>query len=79
MGIAGTMQLPVTVLNANKKSETGKKAQFGNIAAAKVGGRCIASAGEVLLLEMSCDARSYITACRQWRTSSELRWDRAPC
>ncbi|KAG2432826.1 hypothetical protein HXX76_008560 [Chlamydomonas incerta] len=29
------MQLPVTVLNANTKRETGKKAQFANIAAAK--------------------------------------------
>jgi hypothetical protein len=31
------MQMPVTVLNANTKRETGKKAQEGNIAAAKVG------------------------------------------
>jgi hypothetical protein len=31
------MQLPVTVLNANTKREQGKKAQLGNIAAAKVG------------------------------------------
>jgi hypothetical protein len=31
------MQVPVTVLNANTKRETGKKAQDGNIAAAKVG------------------------------------------
>jgi hypothetical protein len=30
------MQVPVTVLNANTKRETGKKAQDGNIAAAKV-------------------------------------------
>jgi hypothetical protein len=30
------MQVPVTVLNANTKRETGKKAQEGNIAAAKV-------------------------------------------
>ena len=30
------MQLPVTVLNANTKREQGKKAQLGNIAAAKV-------------------------------------------
>jgi len=30
------MQLPVTVLNASTKRESGKKAQFGNIAAAKV-------------------------------------------
>ena len=30
------MQMPVTVLNANTKRETGKKAQEGNIAAAKV-------------------------------------------
>jgi hypothetical protein len=30
------MQLPVTVLNANTKRETGKKAQFANITAAKV-------------------------------------------
>lgn len=29
------MQLPVTVLNAGTKRESGKKAQFGNIAAAK--------------------------------------------
>ncbi|KAG2485569.1 hypothetical protein HYH03_015733 [Edaphochlamys debaryana] len=29
------MQVPVTVLNANTKRETGKKAQFANIAAAK--------------------------------------------
>ena len=29
------MQLPVTVLNTNTKRETGKKAQFANIAAAK--------------------------------------------
>ena len=31
------MQLPVHVLNANTKRDTGKKAQLGNIAAAKVG------------------------------------------
>lgn len=28
--------LPITVLNTNMKRETGKKAQFANIAAAKV-------------------------------------------
>jgi len=31
------MQLPVTVLNASTKRDTGKKAQLGNIQAAKVG------------------------------------------
>ena len=31
------MQLPVTVLNTNTKRDTGKKAQLGNIMAAKVG------------------------------------------
>lgn len=31
------MQVPMTILNANTKRETGKKAQLGNIAAAKVG------------------------------------------
>jgi hypothetical protein len=30
------MQLPMTVLNTSTKRETGKKAQFANIAAAKV-------------------------------------------
>lgn len=30
------MQLPVTVLNANTKREQGRKAQMGNIMAAKV-------------------------------------------
>jgi hypothetical protein len=30
------MQLPVTVLNASTKRDTGKKAQLGNITAAKV-------------------------------------------
>jgi len=38
------MQLPVTVLNAGTKRESGKKAQFGNIAAAKAspkGGRAL--------------------------------------
>jgi hypothetical protein len=30
------MQVPVTVLNASTKREQGKKAQLGNIAAAKV-------------------------------------------
>ena len=30
------MQAPVAVLTANTKRETGKKAQFGNIMAAKV-------------------------------------------
>ena len=30
------MQLPVTVLNANTKRDQGKKAQLGNITAAKV-------------------------------------------
>ena len=29
------MQMPVTILNTNTKRETGKKAQFANIAAAK--------------------------------------------
>lgn len=31
------MQAPVTVLQANTKRDTGKKAQYGNILAAKVG------------------------------------------
>ena len=29
------MQMPVTILNANTKREQGRKAQLGNIAAAK--------------------------------------------
>ena len=32
------MMAPVTVINQNTKRETGKKAQLGNIAAAKVRG-----------------------------------------
>ena len=32
------MQAPVTVLQANTRRDTGKKAQYGNIMAAKVGG-----------------------------------------
>lgn len=31
------MQAPVAVINANTKREQGKKAQFGNIMAGKVG------------------------------------------
>jgi hypothetical protein len=41
-----TMQLPVTVLNASTKRESGKKAQFGNIAAAKVRRECSVFLGE---------------------------------
>jgi hypothetical protein len=32
----GSSMLPVTVLNANTKRDQGRKAQLGNIAAAKV-------------------------------------------
>jgi hypothetical protein len=35
------MQAPVTVLQTNTKRDTGKKAQYGNIMAGKVGGRGI--------------------------------------
>lgn len=31
------MQMPVTILNTNTKRDQGKKAQLGNITAAKVG------------------------------------------
>lgn len=34
------MQAPVTVLQANTKRDTGKKAQYGNIMAGKVRRRC---------------------------------------
>jgi hypothetical protein len=71
------MQLPVTVLNANTKREQGKKAQLGNIAAAKVP-------------SMFWRWQSALTAAppqpltprrirRPWPTSSEPRWARDRC
>lgn len=69
------MQLPVTVLNANTKRETGKKAQFANIAAAKVCREREPVPGRLLFrseLQQRFDRRLS-------RTSFEPRWGRAPC
>ena len=41
-------QAPVTVLQANTKRDTGKKAQYGNILAGKVRGACSSGAGHAL-------------------------------
>lgn len=48
------MQLPVTVLNTNTKRETGKKAQFANIQAAKVCTCTCPSRVEHLLQQFVC-------------------------
>ncbi len=51
------MQLPVTVLNANTKREQGKKAQLGNIVAAKVRVLAVAEAPGVAGASGCCVGR----------------------
>jgi hypothetical protein len=84
------MQAPVTVLQTNTKRDTGKKAQVGNIMAAKVRRRCAPPefagaippdrpAGFDPIGDLRPSSPRPCAACRPWRTSCAPRWALAPC
>lgn len=72
--------LPVTVLNANTKRDQGKKAQLGNIMAAKVssGAR---GPGRFAIRRQSCTGAICVPPARRRRSriSSGRRWGRDLC
>jgi hypothetical protein len=67
------MNLPVTVLNANTKREQGKKAQLGNIVAAKVRERSEWHAAGVCCGMQNAEVVN-ILVCRLWQTSFAPPW-----
>lgn len=77
------MQVPVAaVLNANTKRDTGKKAQFGNIAAAKVQRTIHCSDKDTSGCSRSgCSKHNAVGSpcCRPLQTSSGQHWGRVPC
>lgn len=62
------MQAPVTVLQANTKRDTGKKAQYGNIMAGKVS-RALCRAGCQCHRQPPLVKRCLGTCCRKWPLS----------
>jgi len=72
------MQVPVAaVLQANTKREQGKKAQYGNIMAAKVSG--VLAAPKAGLQKRYVQQHAYALCCRLWRTSCARHWAHAQC